>query len=220
MEQQQEKKGFSGLQVLGIVGVTILVAAIATFFIVRSFLYPQPFTPVELTQKEQQQLETKLTKLEDASPAKSTEYKQGKRLAPEAYSEDISARTVRFNERELNSLLFSNTDMAERFAVDLAKDLVSIKMIIPVDPDFPIMGGKNLKIKAGTEVAYKDNKPVVIFRGLSIMGVPLPKAWLGDIKNIDLVEEFGDEQGFWKGFSAGIELLQVEDSSLLIILKE
>ncbi len=220
MEQQTEKKGFSGQQVLALIIGTILIVAAGTYFVVTSFLYPQPFVPVQLSQKEQQQLEQKLTRLENAAPEQTPQRDREGRLIPEPYTEDQAARTIRFSERELNSLLFSNTEMAESVALDLAKNLISIKMIIPVDPDFPVLGGQNLKIKAGAEIAYNNNKPVVIFRGLSIMGVPLPKAWLGDFKNVDLVEEFGTEQGFWQGFSEGVEALQVGDSYLQITLKE
>jgi len=39
------------------------------------------------------------------------------------------------------------------------------------------------------------------------MGVPIPNAWLGGIKNIDLVKEFGADKGFWKTFSDGVENL-------------
>ncbi len=104
-------------------------------------------------------------------------------------------------------------------AIDLAENMVSLKVLLPVDPDFPIMGGKILKIRAGLELAYRDNRPVVIFRGVSLMGVPLPKAWLGGLKNIDLIDEFGDKNGFWSNFAAGVEALQVGEGTLQITLK-
>ncbi|MCG7996974.1 MAG: hypothetical protein JAZ06_16330 [Candidatus Thiodiazotropha taylori] len=45
------------------------------------------------------------------------------------------------------------------------------------------------------ELAFRDANPVVILKSVSIKGVPKPNAWLGGLKNIDLVSEFGDEQG-------------------------
>jgi hypothetical protein len=57
-------------------------------------------------------------------------------------------------------------------------------------------------------------------KGVSVMGVPIPNAWLGGIKNIDLVEEFAAEEGFWKAFAAGVEDLEVRDGQLWIKLKE
>ena len=43
------------------------------------------------------------------------------------------------------------------------------------------------------------------------MGVPIPNAWLGGLKNVDLVTEFGAEPGFWQPFSEGVEHIRVED---------
>ncbi len=34
--------------------------------------------------------------------------------------------------RELNALLASNTDMAQRLAIDLSQDMASVKLLVPV----------------------------------------------------------------------------------------
>ena len=57
-------------------------------------------------------------------------------------------------------------------------------------------------------------------KGVSVWGVPIPNAWLGGLKNIDLVKEFGSSEGFWKSFAEGIEDIRVEDGKLLIQLAE
>jgi hypothetical protein len=51
-------------------------------------------------------------------------------------------------------------------------------------------------------------------------GVPIPNAWLGNIKNVDLVREFGGQGGFWDLFSEGVEDLRISEGSLTIRLKE
>ena len=51
-------------------------------------------------------------------------------------------------------------------------------------------------------------------------GVPIPNAWLGGLKNIDLVREFGGGEGFWKALADGIEDIRVQDGKLLIQLAE
>ena len=76
--------------------------------------------------------------------------------------------------------------------------------MIPVDPDFPFLGGKTLRVKASLELEYSNEKPVVILRGISVMGVPIPNSWLGNLKNLDLVERFGGGPGFWKSFADGV----------------
>jgi hypothetical protein len=48
----------------------------------------------------------------------------------------------------------------------------------------------------------------------------LPNAWLGGVKNIDLIKEFGTDQGFWKSFADGVETIGVVDGFLKIQLKE
>ena len=93
-------------------------------------------------------------------------------------------------------------------------------MLVPVDEDFPILGGRILKVRAGLELAYRNNKPVVILKGISLMGVAIPNAWLGGLKNIDLVAEYGADAGFWKSFAAGVNNISVSEGKLRIELKE
>jgi hypothetical protein len=52
------------------------------------------------------------------------------------------------------------------------------------------------------------------------MGVPVPSAWLGGMKNIDLVESYGSESGFWKTFADGVDNIRIRDGSLTMVLKQ
>jgi len=61
---------------------------------------------------------------------------------------------------------------------------------------------------------------VVVLKGVSVWGVPLPNAWLGGMKNIDLVQEFGTEQGFWQAFADGVEEIEVKEGKVRVRLKE
>ena len=117
-------------------------------------------------------------------------------------------------------MLAKNPDLAKKLAVDLADDLVSARLLVPVDPDFPFLGGKTLRVAAGVEMAYRGDRPTVVLKGVSIMGIPIPNAWLGGLKNIDLVGEFGDQQGFWKGFADGVEDIRVREGQLQLNFKE
>jgi len=233
-QQPVNKKGFSGKQVLAIVVGVMLLTIVVTIVSIRSWLFPQPFTPVVLDQKEEQHLEQKLERFEsfaavpapteqtsipEATTPKKDFNKQGK-LNPEAYSEKGASREISLSEREINGLLAKNTDLAQKIAVDLAENLISLRLLLPVDPDLPVMGGKTIRAKAGAELAYREGRPVVILKGISLMGVPVPNAWLGGIKNIDLVQEFGGNQGAWKSFADGVETIQIEEGQLYIKLKE
>ncbi len=238
--QQTEKKGFSGLQVFGIVVGVMVVTVLGTLFAAHAWLFPKPFTPVVLNPHEEQQLERKLERFEnltskpaaakpapadrkvqvDSGPVQAGELSATGSLKPEAYSEKGASREINLTEREINSLLAKNTDLARKVAIDLADDLVSLKILVPVDPDFPMLGGKTLRVRAGAELAYRDRRPIVKLRGVSVMGVPVPNAWLGGLKNIDLVKEFGTDSGFWKTFADGVETINVRDGKLYIKLKE
>ncbi|HOE17026.1 MAG TPA: hypothetical protein PK344_06380 [Syntrophorhabdaceae bacterium] len=213
-------------QILGAVAVCIIVSILLAAWWVKSNVYASPFTPTKLTEQEQQVLQEKLDRLgryvqkERFPAAKPVETTREGRLVPETYSEDASKREIRITERELNGLIAKDEETARRVAIKLSDDMVSVKLLIPVDEDFPILGGKTIRLLCGIVLSYKDGKPVVALRGVSVGGVPIPNAWLGDIKNIDLVQEFGSKGGFWDIFSRGVEDIKVSDGSFYIKLKE
>ncbi|MEM9533008.1 MAG: arginine N-succinyltransferase [Pseudomonadota bacterium] len=222
--EAEAKRRFSGLQVLGISLLVMVLTVGITTFVVWRYVFPSQFKPVALNEREQATLEQKINRLgltgaveTGAEPEAAAE---AERLEPQAYSEAGASREVSFSERELNALLASNTQMAQRLAFDLSEDLASARLLVPLDPDFPVLGGKTLRVNAGLEVAFRNGQPVAILRGVSLMGVPLPNAWLGNLKNVDLVQEFGGDPGFWQALAAGIEHLEVRDGRLALKLKE
>jgi len=224
-ENKLPKKGISGVHIVWIVLLTILLTAVVTFWFVRSYIYPKDFEPVELNTAEQQTLNAKL-KVLGYEPEEVTHQQQGSKetdqqwLRPEAYSEAGGKREVSFSERELNAMIANNPDLAKKLAFDMSDNLLSSRMLIHVDPDFPVLGGKTLRVAAGVEMAFRNDKPVVVLKGVSVMGIPVPNAWLGGLKNIDLINEFGDDQGFWAGFSDGVEEINIQEGKLRVKLKK
>lgn len=202
-----------------LVVIVAMVTAVATVWITVAYLFPKKFNPVELSAKEEQVLNGKLRQLGFQPDTSSTGSASGD-LKPEPYSETDAKREVRFSEREINGLIAKNPDLAQKLVIDFSDNLASAKLLIPLDPEFPFLGGKTLKVTAGLELRYSEQKPVVRLRGISIWGVPLPNAWLGGIKNVDLVQEFGAEKGFWNAFAAGVEDITLEEGHLSIRLKE
>ncbi|MBN1905116.1 MAG: arginine N-succinyltransferase [Deltaproteobacteria bacterium] len=207
-----------------IVGV-VIVTSIVTVWLTMMFLFPKEFRPVNLSEREEKVLEEKISRLDttgisDRAGREDSKMKPEKPVKPEKYSEEGANREIRFTEREINGLIANNTNLATRLAIDLSDDLASAKLLIPMEPDFPILGGKTLKVTAGLALKYANGKPVIALRGVSLMGVPVPNAWLGNIKNVDLVKEFGNEAGFWKSFSDGIEDIRVEDGKITVKLRE
>jgi hypothetical protein len=214
------KRGLRWYHITLLVIVTIAIATGAAVWIIKTYVFPSQFRPVELSAREERVLDAKIDRLDvltvgDAQGRKSPD----RTLEPEPYSEEGATREISFTERELNALA-KNTDLAHKLALDLSDNLISAKLLVRVDEDFPILGGKTLKVRAGVETAFAQGRPIVVLKGVSIMGVPVPNAWLGGLKNIDLVAEYGNQGGFWKAFADGVENIRVEEGQLKIKLKE
>ena len=217
---QQSKRGLSGIQLTLIILAVIVLTAGITFLLIRTYIFPPDLKPVALNIQEKQELDQKLRKLGWQRESIQQDATKGESAQPEAYTESDEDREVTFSEREVNSLIGGNPDFARRVAIDLSNNLASAKILVPVPEDFPIMSGKTLRVNAGMEVRLDaSRRPVVALKGISIMGVPIPNAWLGNLKNVDLVGEFGD-QGFWKKFADGVDDIQVRDGELYIKLRE
>ena len=207
--------------------LAVVLTAGLTYWYFRVYVFPSEFTPVSLTPPEQVELDDKLRVIgldpvdlmPDAQRAPDAVDADG-RLVPERYSEDGSNRVIHLTEKELNALIANNADLARRFAIDLSDDLASSKLLIPLDPEFPVLGGRTLRVTAGLEISYREQQPVVVLKGVSLMGIPIPNAWLGNLKNVDLVNEFGGGPGFWRSFAAGVESIEINDGTLDIALKE
>lgn len=223
----QAKRGFSGAQVLLIVLAVMLLTAVVSFFIIRSYIFPSPFTPVTLSAKEEKKLEAKLETLGwDVSSSQSSQNKSNgsqkggsNDLTPEPYRELDGDRQVTFSEKEVNAMIGRSPDFAQRLAIDFSSNLASAKMLIPIPEDFPIMAGETLRVNAGLNIHLDQRRrPVVSLAGVSLMGVPIPNAWLGNMKQVNLVSEFGDS-GFWNAFADGVEDIEIRDGELYIKLK-
>lgn len=219
--ETSKREGFSGLQVTLIVLVTVAVTVFVGWWVIRTYIFPSQLEPVELSRAEQVELGRKLKAIGVVTgplvAARDDAVATG--AVPEPYSEAGADRMVFLSERELNGMIAKDPELASNFALDLADDLVSFTLLLPVPPDFPVMPGRIVRVRGGAEVAFAGGRPSVVIKGVSLMGVPVPNAWLGNLKNIDLVQEFGDA-GFWKAFADGVESVRIEEGELHIQLKE
>ncbi len=213
------KPARNGWRTFGIVVITMVITVVVGYWVFTTYLFPTSFSPVELNKKEQQQLSQKIDRLSGRAPSKKSS-KNSNTLEPEAYSEEGASREIHFSEKELNALLANNTELASKLAIDLSDNLASAKLLVDLDPDFPVLGGKTLKVTAGMELHLRNGRPRAALKGVSVWGVPLPNAWLGNLKNIDLFKEFGQAGGFWQLINDGVEEIEVDDGKLRIKLKE
>ncbi|MBN2468038.1 MAG: hypothetical protein JXD19_07800, partial [Deltaproteobacteria bacterium] len=230
MNDQIRKSGsetirFGWLPVLGMMVLVMVVSALLTAWWIHTNIDASPFAPARLDAKERKALDSKLSLVmrgtSGEGPLNHGEpWDLDAPLEPEPYREDATRREISLSERELNALVAKDPEAARRVAIDLADDLLSVKMLVPLDENFPILGGKTLLLKFGVTLAYANGKPVVALRGVSLGGVPLPSAWWGDIKNKNLVEKFGTEGSFWDQFAKGVENINIREGQLWIKLKE
>jgi hypothetical protein len=207
----------NGWRTFGIVVITVFITVSIGYWAVSSYLFPTSFTPVVLSKKDQQRLDQKLERLGVSTGSSSSRQKP---LQPEAYSESGASREINFSEKEFNALLARNTDLASKLAIDFSDNLASAKLLVNLDPDLPVLGGKTLKMTAGMEIKLSNGKPSAILKGVSVWGVPIPNAWLGNLKNTDLNKEFGQAGGFWQAINEGVEEIEVKEGKLHIKLKE
>lgn len=211
----RERQAHNGWRTFGIIVITAAVTLTAGYWAASKWLFPEAFDPVVLNENQQHALDRKVRRLGGgaASPA-------GQGIEPQPYSEAGASREVAFTERELNALLARNTDLADRLAIDLSRDLVSAVLLVDMDPAFPVLGGRTIRVTGGMELRLAGGRPSAVLRGVSVFGVPLPNAWLGNMKNIDLADEFAQSGGFWQAFRDGIEHIEVREGRLVIRLKE
>ena len=234
---KRARQGIGCLGVTLVVIVTMVITVALGALAVRYFLFPDQFEPVELSAVEQRTLEDKLgaigvqanrpppARSDDRFAASPEEFDDEGRLRPEAYEETGAPREIRFDERELNAIIARDPELARRLAIDLSRDLVSAKLLVPLAPDFPVMGGQTLRLTAGAEVREVPtpdggSRLAVIVTGVSLWGVPLPNAWIGGLRGVDLVARYGDDPGFWQALAEGIEEVRVEEDELVVRLAE
>lgn len=137
------------------------------------------------------------------------------------YAED--RRTLILTEREINGFLHHNTDLAERIHVELGTDTITAKTITHFQPETPMVGGMTLRVNFILG-AYldADGKLALEVRDVSAGGVPIPNAWLGDIKNKNLID-LGDNpegSGILQKLAEGIADFKVENGQIRIRLNE
>jgi len=219
------KKPRGCMRLLGTLAIVCTVIIIIIAGWVKYNIYASPLRPTTLTAQEEKLLDSKLTVLTGSDNLReefrdSTISEASDGLAPAPYTEAGARREISLTEKELNGLIAHNPEMARKVAIDLSEGLVSIQMIIPVDDQVFLFGGKTIRIHMGILLGFEQNRPVVSLKGVSLGGIPLPNAWLGYLKGKNLVEEFGSKEGFWQLFSEGVRDITVKEGHILIALKE
>lgn len=194
------------LVILGCCGVT---AAGTAWWVKRNF-YASPIRPVSLTRTEQQTLQAKLEALHLDSTATSRPV-----LTPEE-----QRRSITVTQKEINAYL-AQQGLGDSVKVELGHDSISATSIVPIPPDAPLFGGTTLRLRFALGVRMADDKRMTVqVNDISVGGVPLPNAWLGNIKGVNLADERLEADPALQRFFDGIKTLEVRDGELRVVLNE
>lgn len=185
------------LVILAVLGIGAVVAGAAIWWANR------PIQATVLTPPEKTALENKLAAVEKA--AEEPNYTPGD-------------KEIVLTERELNGLLNENTPLGDQLKLELASNAVHARISADIPEDFPLMPSKKLKGKARFFIKDEGGSPALILDDLTIWGISLPNAWLGDLKGENLL---GTLLPSATGAGiAGVEDIRVENRSLIIRLAE
>lgn len=135
---------------------------------------------------------------------------------------DEDRRTIVFSEREVNGFINHNTGLAGQIYLDFENDIIITKFAHTFADDVPMVGGKQVKLRCrvGAKLDETTRKLFLALQDVTINGIPIPNAWLGEIKNKNLFDAASDAEpsGFLKNLSDGIEDIELRGDHLLIRL--
>lgn len=184
------------LIILAVLGAGALAAGAALWWVNR------PIQATVLSTPEKAELEQKLAAVEQ-SPADPT-YTPGE-------------KEIALTERELNGLLHENTPFGDQLKLELASGAVHARISALIPEDSPFLAGKKLKGRARFLIEDATGAPALILEDLTIWGISLPNAWLGDLKGENML---GTLLSSGSTGIAGLENIRVENRSLIIKLAD
>ncbi len=205
------------LIVIGVVmGCVGIVAAAANWWVSRN-LYASAQTPVTLTAAEVQDLQSKLDRLAAASHAAATPQVQVEQPAEAPAPE---RPVLKLSERDINGFLAQN-GWGENVKVALTGGNIVANVLVPMDQDAVVLGGKTLRLKISLGARMgSDHRPILQLNDLSIGGIPLPNAWLGGIKGVNLLASEMNADPAAQNFASGVRGLKIDNGEISLELND
>lgn len=204
----------SGRPLLTLLGVFLAGALLAgggAWWWFKRHLDARALTPVRLAGAEERAFEAKLQTLAAASDG-----------AGDQNPVSVDERTLQISDREVNAFL-AERGLGEHLRVELGQDLVQVAMIVPIPADsgLPLLAGANLRLRVALEVACDaQTGPNFAIREVRLGGVPLPAAWLGGVKGMNLLDSNLQRDPAVQGFLEGIRELEVRPGGIRVKLRE
>ncbi|YCM45525.1 hypothetical protein V2O64_05780 [Verrucomicrobiaceae bacterium 227] len=121
------------------------------------------------------------------------------------------SKSFSLTEREVNGLLNENTALGKDVRIELVTDAIHARVRTKLDPDFPVMGGRTVNAKARFKIS---NQEGIVLDDVTVFGVSLPNAWLGELKGKNLLDALTGE------LPRGVKSISVSQGQLNIALEE
>ncbi len=187
------------------------LAVASTAWLVKRNVFASPFKPVALTAAESAVLTDKVAALKQAAEAP----------AQAPVDPEVAKRTLTLSEKEINAFL-QQQGAGEQVKVALRDGGATATFLIPVGEGAEVGKGMTLRISASIDARMDDTRKFKLaITDVSVAGVPLPNAWLGGVKGLNLFNDqtLTDEPAV-KAFVAGIRDFKLESGLLRIVLNE
>jgi hypothetical protein len=198
------------LIVTSIVFGTATLTIAGTAWWVKRNVYASPFTPVALSATEQSALDQKLEVLKQSGTAEA---------AP--VDPEIAKRTLTITDREINAFL-EQQGLGEQVKVSLQNGGGTATFLLPMSSDGVPGSGPTLRISVSLGAKMdQDKKFALSISDVSVGGVPLPNAWLGNMKGLNMLADapISDDPAV-KAFVAGIRDFSIRAGQLNVVLNE
>jgi hypothetical protein len=217
--------------------LAFLVLVVATLAITLWWIQ-RPIKPVVLSPREKAVVDQKIQRLEtgDAAGQRSTDRAANSRrqsispVSPRSIGAEDDGKQLRIyvpgskalklTEREVNGLLNVNTDLGNSVRLEFAQDAINAYLAVRIPEDFPIGGGRMFRARGRFRVSLGNgDKPYAILEDVTVLGLSLPKAWLGGLKGENLIGEAmtGKNQS---PLLKGIKSLRVEPGALVLEVED
>ncbi len=130
------------------------------------------------------------------------------------------SKALTLTEREINGLLNANTDLGKSVRLEFEKDAVNAYIAVPIPKDFPIGGGKMFRARGSFRLSIGNGgAPYAVLEDVTVLGLSLPKAWLGGLKGENLLADaMGQRPG--TPILKGIKSLRVEPGALVLEVED
>ncbi len=172
---------------------------------------PAPFKPVALTSQEQAAFEQKLAVFSgNAAP-----------VAEPAPVTDLEKRTLVITEKEVNAWLAKN-DLGENVQVRFKDGKITGAIILQLPEEFPMLAGQKIRASLAFVAHLNDASRDLALQvdDVTVGGMPLPNAWVGDIKGMNLVDESARVDPAMEKFLKGIRQFEIRDGLAVVKLNE